>query len=452
MNKYLFFAAVLVSLLLSACDDGIVIGEDILNEEEINTGVTDDFTLSAVTVPGEPIYTFVQDRDRQTYTLGEIDDPIFGKYSSDMYLSLTYASFPDYSDSVLDSMVLVMEYDTIGFYGDSTAVHDVNVYRVVEKFSDLDSINADQELARGDLLGSRSLVPEPLDSVTIDSRLDVGEKIKTGPQLRIPLNTPEAIAIAEQLVTDTMLAESSEKLVDFLNGLYIEARSGGVAMLGLRMDAAATGSLIMYTTKSDTLKQAFAYRFNNEVFAHVEHDYAGSVVEAFVGDEQKGDSLLFLQGLVGLDAEINLPELSAFENRIINKATLTLTVAELQQDFPLDQYPIDRQLFGNQIDDDGDRVLVDDIIKLGATASGISNGLVIFGGRPETVDLATGEQVRQYELNITDYLQRLAAKGKTDAKLILTPFSREQSPRNTVFYGPGHSTYPIKLRINFTEI
>jgi len=130
MNKYLFFAAVLVSLLLSACDDGIVIGEDILNEEEINTGVTDDFTLSAVTVPGEPIYTFVQDRDRQTYTLGEIDDPIFGKYSSDMYLSLTYASFPDYSDSVLDSMVLVMEYDTIGFYGDSTAVHDVNVYRV----------------------------------------------------------------------------------------------------------------------------------------------------------------------------------------------------------------------------------------------------------------------------------------------------------------------------------
>jgi len=449
MNRYLLIITTAVIMLCTACDDGIVIGEDILNEEEISTGVAEDFEMSGKTVLGEPIYTFIQDRDRQTYICGEIDDPVFGRYSSDLYLSLTYAGFPDFSNSTLDSLVLSLEYDTIGFYGDSMAVHDLSIFRVTEKFNDLDSIESSETLERGGLLGTKSFVVNPLDSVTIDSRQEIGEKLTVFPQLRVKLDTPEAIEMAETMLSDSAIGSSSEELVDFVNGLYIESRSGGSAMLGFRLDAAAVGSLIMYYTQNDTSKQAFAYRFNNEVFAHVEHDYAGSVVETFLDDEVKGDSLLFVQGLVGVDAEIQLPELTEFENRLINKATITLTVAELPGDLPLDQYQTDIQLYGNQIDDDGDRVLIDDIIKFG---SDVTNGLIVFGGRPESVQLENGETVRQYEFNITDYIQRIVAQGRTDSKFILTPFSREQSPRNTVFYGPGHSTYPAKLRINYTEL
>ncbi len=455
MYKYSLFVATIIILLCTSCDDSIVIGEDLLGNEEIGTNSRDDFELSAYTSLGRKLMLKTRDLNRRNYLSGEIVDPIFGKYSSDIYVSFGYAAgFPDFFNSTLDSIVLVLQYDTTARYGDTLATHNLSVFRVEEDYASMDSIDVEQSFMRGALLGMKSFVPNVRDSVKVIDRSNPDTTITVPPQLRIKLNEPDGILLGEMLLADSMSALSDTILLDYLKGLYIESRSGGQSMLSFAMGSGSFSSMLMYFTKNDTLKQTFSYLMNNEIFTHIEHDYTGTPVEPFINDVTKGDSLLYVHGLRGLDCEFTLPDLSDLSNTLINKAILTVTVAELPGDFPKDIYPPEDQLVAYTINEDSERVYIDDLAKFGDPNSlqNLLTAITLLDGRAKKVEGDNGEALTQYEVNITDYIINVISKGETDAKLILAPFFREETARNAVLYGPNHSKYPAKLRIRYTEL
>ena len=436
----------ILTLLISACDDGIIIGENLLDDEEIGTNAKEDFDLGAKTLAGKKLNTLATGRDNRSYNIGTIVDPVFGTYSADAYFAPRYAGLPDFYNSTADSIVLVLQYDTVGVYGDTLATHELAVHRVTEDFVTRDSIDSEETIGYDAMsIGSKTFTPNTRDSITLLSRTDVGSTYKAPAQIRIRLSQD----LASELLADSSAAKSDTALLESLKGLHISANSNDKSMLAVRMDDATYSSINLYYTQEDTAKRVFTYPLRTEVFANIVHDYSGSPVEQFIDSDLLGDSLIFSQGLKGLDPQISFPDLSFLQSDIlINKATLTLTVAELEGDFPLDLYPVGNQLLASKLDDNDDRILIQDLVKTGD----LNTGFILFGGTAEKVEQADGTTVTQYIMNITDYLKAVVDEDEQDPKIILTPFFRQESPRNAVIYGPGHSKYPVKLRITYTEL
>lgn len=446
MNTNVILAMVAMLLLLTACDDETVIGENLLGGDEIDTATSDEYKLKARTIEAGAIQTRVDRRGNTRYYVGELEDPVFGTYSSDAYVAFKYEVLPDFSDSTIDSLVLVMEYDSLGTYGDTEAVHSIAVERVLEDFEGIDSIDSGRTFETGSLLGTAEVVINARDSVVIDSRTNPGESIKLAPQLRIRLDD----ALGAELLADSIAAESNEALVEAFKGVRISATANGVSTIPFQMDSTSFTSLVMYYTQADTIKRAFGYPIRPDAFAHFAKDHTGTPVAAFIGDEVAGDSLLFMQAQKGLDIEFTMPTLTDLREVLINKATLTLTVADLSGDWPVEQYPNIQQLVASTLAGDEsmpDTVLVEDLTRLELT-----NALILLGGSPEETMGDNGESLIQYELNITEYIQDIVDDQQIESKLILSPLLRQESVRNTVFFGPGSSKYPAKLRITYTKL
>jgi len=387
-------------------------------------------------------------KKKSTYMAGEIVDPIFGSYKSDIYLAPDYVGLPNYFGVTPDSIVLIIDYDSIGLYGNPAAEHDLRVFRVREDFVQRDSIDS-AETFDVDMspLGTKSFVPNTTDSIFIADLDSLGEVIKIPAELRIPLD----IALAEELLVDSMAALSDTLLRQSFKGFKIEASTAANdAMLAFDMSSnTGGGSIVLYYTRGDSVQSTFRYPFEIEVFSHMEQDYSGAPVEEFIGDESKGDSLFFLQAFRGLDAVFVMPDLSDYkDDRIINKVELIVTIAELAEDHSSDVFPPLRQLLASDIDEAGDVSLVQDLTKF----TNLTQSLIVFDGRPATAEGPSGEDIMQYRINITDYARNLADEDIVGDSLILTPFFRQETPRNSVLYGPGHSTYPAKLRIVYTEL
>ena len=177
-------------------------------------------------------------------------------------------------------------------------------------------------------------------------------------------------------------------------------------------------------------------------------DTQGFPVEPFIGETETeytlGDSLIFIQGMSGLNAKLEIQDFSTLQNVIINKAEIEFTIAN---DLPEDQAlfssdPIEQLLIATQ-DDDGEFDLITDV------AVAIVEGQIsIFGGQPQE-DFSEG--VLTYRMNITAYLQELVDGEHDNAEIFLFPAIRAERPQRVVLFGPGHSEHPARLFVTYTE-
>jgi len=446
MTRYILFFITSIVVFLSACDDDTVIGQDLLDDEEIGTSSKDDFVLSAKTIEAEDLYTYINNRDTRIYFSGELKDPVFGDYSSDIYLALGLNAPPNFGDSKLDSIVMILQYDSTSLYGDTLATQNLEVFRITEDFYSRDSIES-QESFDFDMipLGSKSFVPNLRDSLEVQDRATPEENdfIRVPPQLRVRLDDE----FGKMLLADSMSAKNDTLLLEYLKGFYIRSRTDGTGILPLSMDASSFGGVNLYYTQGDTASLLYVYPFRTSVFGEFKKDIIGAPIEEFIEDETKGDSLLFVQSHKGFDIEFTLPDLSELDSAIINRATLTMTVADIPGDWDKQLSPDISQLLVSSIEEDGSRQLITDIAK-----SDLSDGIDALGGNPIETAGSNGEVLIQYKFNITDFIREVIDDDKVGAKFIISPLLRQLSVRNTVFYGPGHSTYPSKLRITYTNL
>ena len=463
MKKFMACALFASAIFITACTDGTIIGNDLLGDEEISLNFEDGFEFSGQTVIGDSIATYNVSVTNQTYMLGRAEDPIFGSYSSDIYTALSFnGSFPDFENVVLDSVILDLEYDDNGFYGDTTVVHNIEVLRVNDDFLGRDTIFSNESFMTDMIpLANVSIVPSRTATLPFKLRdSDVDSIIQLSPRLRIRLDD----MFGTEILENSEAAVSDSALIEDFKGLYIRSTPEGSSLIGLNFNENpefndGIARLHLYYTQTNSNGEEFpaeySYLLRSVTSSTFTHEYEGSVVGDALVDPSASDEFIYVQGMAGVNSEIDLPDLNFLDNNnadtiIINSARFVLTLNEDDAMFNTDLYPPGTQFVLSKENEEGDgRVLIDDITKDGID---LTTGLLLHDGIVRETVLDDGTMGKTVTFVITDFVQNLLKDDVSSSKIIISPIGRSESPRRTVFYGLNHPDYPAKLKIAYTKI
>jgi len=454
-NALIFCAFISAIVCFAACTNSSAIGADLLETDRQDIIFSEDFVLKTSTRLGDSVLTFNPNLNFQLtdYLLGEYQDPIFGKVRSSVYAQVsTNSGNPSFLGNTLDSVVLVLPYRVDEEYGNINTEYSVDILRIEDpvRFGAIED-NPYQEFiwsnetisTESTPIASKSFVPNTEDDIIILAPKEdsLGFKPDTlSAQLRIMLDDDFAMELFNADTGDATEPSapffSDDNFTAFFNGLHIKPTSEneGLLDLGIRSNSDA-GIFVYYHTDTTNNSYQFPFAAGDVKFSSYEHDYSGSIVEPFINETADGDSLFFLQGLSGVNGNLKLPNLDNLrENVAINKAELVFTVADLPED--IDVYDLPSQIFITEINEDGESVFTEDALSPS-----------LFGG---TLTEYTDDRPATYTMNITAHLQNVL-KGNATDELGVVVAGREKSPNRAVFYGGGHSTYPVKLRVYYTQ-
>jgi hypothetical protein len=459
MNKWFYFL-MLLSFLFTQCNDTTIVGSSIFDEEELSLRSIDTLDIIASTSALDSVRVFALDNSSiQTFLIGELDDPFLGTMKSSLVTEVHYAvdlltgqiAIPDYEEGdVLDSMVLILQVNPQSFYGDTESTFDLKVFQLTE------SLNEELEISTNDEFSFDPVPIAELNDVTIPKDSIVvflpseGTSTMESAQVRIPFGDEVSNLIFNDLRTLT----SNPDFVNAFPGIRIEATpTSGNSIFGVSIANNQFNSTIQAYYKRDTLARLFEYVLNDltlnvplgRKFSQFESDVEASPIGPFLENTSAGDSLLFIQGMLGTSVELDLSSILELEDVLINLAILELTVAQLPgEDF--DVTPPLESLVISTLDENGNLVLF----------SEITEGLLFdqldlrFGGTLEEVE-DENTTVFRYSMDITRSLIEIF-NGDLPSTLFITPLSTAEQPGRTILYGPGHSTFPLKLQLSVTSI
>lgn len=457
--------AVSAALLLFTsvnCNESTLLGEGLIpDSDRVSTLSTDTFTVHTRTWfrPDDSMAANYQTE----MTAGAInDDPVFGRSVAITYsqFGLSTTSYEFEGDKpVLDSVVLSLGY--AGYYGDSLGAQQFTVYKILDKtFSDTTLYYTHQQLniESGHPLGTAVTTPKGAsDSVDVYGTMEA-------PQIRIRLDNAFGQSIMQQSPDGALSNDSTFHA--WLNGLAIVPDSttpGRRALLFTELNSDYTGITVFYHNESDDSLQAF-FPFNVSSCAfsnYVRRDYTNSEASHHFGDtvDVKGDSLIYLQGNPGLYADIDIPYLQYFPNAVINKAELIITQIP---DAASGVFPAPDWLFLWQYKNAA-KDSMDYVVDVGAVNNALYGlqltNLSYFDGSKRTITNKDGQQVAQYHINITRYLQHLIRDNPTYPEtnfgfrlVVLDASGSTRDPGRIVVGGGTHGKYPMKLHVVYTKI
>lgn len=449
MYRLLLIFTFAITLIGYGCNDPITIVDN--PDVEIDILFTDTFSVDTRTIVGDITSTYDLGINYTTHLLGALDDPIFGTSTSSIYVELDFlTALPsDFDLSLLDSAVLVIEYDTLGFYGDTTARYDIEVRQMIEQLSG-DTINSNQVWATDPtIIGSRSIVPGRFDSIFVGNHVVDGQIDSLGPQLRIPMTNSFGQMLLD---ADDANYSDSEALIDFINGLEISATTDKSAMMGLDLgditNFSGVNKLRLYYT-DDTTARIFDFAFRSRTASTFVHDVVGSEVEPYLTDgNHNDDDFAFYQGMSGVEVEISFPTIGELEDRIINNAELVYYSVSDPSEVNIINKPVDLATL-TYINEEENRTLTTD------ASLGINPGpyTSVLGGNPVLVDQING--IYKTTLNLTSQFNTVFnSDGLLTSNVILTPLQRAERSSRTIIFGPGAADLEFRpvLRITYTNI
>jgi len=437
----------LLSFAFSSCSDDTVVGSGLFDDEELSLEHISDTPISARTIAEDSILTYLSNSTaRQTYFLGALEDPYFGKSESQIYLNCGRAgnALPDFDDVTnddLDSIVLALKLDPLGFYGDPDATFNIKVYRIRDmEFQDRDTIYSDEDFVFDPVLIGEVNDFKPAasstDTLRIQEEGQVTELAGIG-QIRIPLD----IELAEEILLNKEDIESDTSFMTLLNGFYIVAESSSSSMIAVDLSPAIYQSRLseLAIFYNDTSKYSLGAGLVKT--SRFTHDYTGSSTEEGInGDFTFGDSLLFVESMSGTNVEFEFPSsLSQYNDRVLNFAELELTVAEFS-DYSLEDHPVIDLLLPSSNNEEGVLNVLEDFT--------VFSTVFI----PEVfTETESGQTLYKYRIPLTRYIREIIKGTSIDNTLTLSAFLKSERPNKSVIYGTRHSTYPSKLRLTFTK-
>ena len=461
--RELFCLCLGVFFLLFACESPTDVGSDIFSNEELEVFFADDVELIARTVKVDSFqsfYTVISDaltiecRDGtlptrvstlpEIHYLGSLDDPKFGKRKSGVFTQAQIAgALPDYAGAKLDSMVLVLNYDTSAVYGDINEPFDVEIYRVLESIDDItESYTNTTYQISDEPIGRRLNVRYSLDSLNaFIPGVDSTEAQR--PALRIPFDPPirGMSDLPTEIFEHPTANASNDQFLDILNGLFITTSSENNLLVGLNITSNPGSRMQMFYTTSEGEKEMFEYFVGGKRFNFLESDVSGSLAD--LSTQSETSELLYVSGQDGFDATIDVSDVTKYQNFALNKAFLEFTISEpvgLEEI----QYPPSPNLILSQLDDNNELSCINDMV---IGAGNVDIGL-FFGGELEDVE-ENGTVLRKYTMNVTSHIQSYLS-GDASSTLVLSVDNRSDNVRRTVLFGPDHPTHPAKLKLTYT--
>ena len=405
------------------------------NRAQINT--VDTLSINVMTVPDDSVAMNFGVGN----VMGIINDPVFGNTKANIF---TQTRLPENDlflgeDPVLDSLHLVLMYFD-NYYGDLQTFQRLQVYELSESFPDRDTLFSNLHIPyHPDPITKDPegfyFRPLPQDSVVVDTLMQP-------PQIRIPLNDEFG-----QRFIDANEDEAYVNVPNYLEefkGLYVvmdDHIEGIGSKYRINMLEPRTSLELFYQTEEDTVSQMQRFPINE--FARrstrIEHQGYEDVNEALRrqiehGDQEMADSLLFVQSLGRLRADIELPYLKTLADiprLLINKAELIVPVDE---SFLTEELPAVEQLLLLRKDDEGYLHFLDDYFM----------GAGYFGGQLD-------ENNMQYRFNISKHVQQVMDGHTQNDKLVMVVTGSSDNMGRVVLHGPGRTDNPMRILIYYTE-
>ena len=435
MKSFLYFL-LFASLFIGACEDPIQLGAGLVDSEVKDPEFTDTLELVVRTVEGEPPITYRNSTSFSStrYLLGSIQDPVFGRYSSETYFN-TYlsTSFPDLRDAIIDSVVLVITLDSTAQYGNEEEIHTIEVFQLSEELDVEagDTLKSDLKLDYDNsALGSFTGRVSHQDSLTIFNPSN-DTLIRIASQLRVPMDTTFWSPVAR----DSSINKDNDALAEYLRGFALVSSNAQNSMIGLLFEGSSSRYDIYYTV-ADTAKRVFS-AFNGTIrHSYFEHDYAGTEVETAIGDSTIQE-YIYLHGMGGVNLEFDLrPLLVLGDSVVINSAEIELTVVEPDPIYP----PVSRLLASYF--NDGQLFVIEDI--------GLSSDFRYFDGGLDEINIG-GVKYNQYNMGVASHLNNLLEGTVTDSTMVVSVFSTQEQARRSVIYGPKNAIQPARLKLIITK-
>jgi hypothetical protein len=448
-------------LLTASCNEPTILGSDLVAEDSADIHATDTFGIVATTFFKDPPLTYIPGTTPYftSHICGHLESNVFGSEDASIYQQ--YVSYYTSSSSTfgfddlqtVDSVLLTIYLDSLAVYGDTLAPFALDVYRVTEDMPYATKQYATQDYAT-DLtpLGSLAgFLPRP--RTVYKAQASSTDTTKVSKRYPMVIRLDKALGY-ELLGYDSLAYSSGTKFIEKFKGIHIAPRNSNKAILGLQ--TASSNLSIYYTAAPDSNKVWSLIPFSSGVsLGHYEHDYTNAVVDDFVGDASKGDSLLFLQAMQGTQVLLNFPSLRSLGDVAINRAEVDVTVA-----IPLsDTTFLPKQLVCGYYDDEGVFVRLAES-QYAFPVGNSTYGPYVFGGVPED-KTEDGMKLKTYRLNIASHMQNLLedTAAKPIYIQIVSPrtntafdYTTQNCASKVVFYGPKHSKYPMKLHLAYTRI
>lgn len=447
----------LISLfILSSCknQDGIGLGVDAGNQ--LNGTLLADTNINVTNVLEDSVGTNGLGRTPLAY----FKDPEFGVTEANIAAQLTLPNGSAYTQPAggvtIDSVVLVLPYAD-GFYGDSlTSKFKIDVHQLAEKYEPIGYYNNKQWSVNQALLGTKTFIARPHDTLQIKSIVAgaADTMIKVRPQIRIPIS---ASFIDQVLLNDAPPINRSSTFAfqTAVKGIYLTLDKAGTTGPGGNL------MLLMDSTRIDIYTRSGTTTIDTSIvslpvssgshMAAIKHAYSTKVQAAL--NKTSTDGLIYLQGLAGLRAKVEFPDIkntfaAIGNNVIINRAELVIKAAP---GTTIPYRPLDR-LTMYQLDLAKQRIRIQDAST--SDPRGV-NGPSFFSG---FYNKNTGE----YHFLVTAYIQDLI-RGKTvDYGTYIAPVNPTVATlidiNPTAIYAertitPGkNSPSRIKLNIIYTKI
>lgn len=442
------FIALLTFILISACNDSSLVGSEIIKDQDLNTKEDTSFVIEGMTINGIPQAAFINNvTNYSTYPIGSYADPIFGQVDAEVITKLNLNSsvaLPEFKDAIIDSVIMVMTYDTSGMYGDLSAPVEIIVSELESDPKTIDTIFSNFVLPPSTTIGRRTISIKPSDSITIKNYLADTLTEKLSAQIRVPLST----TWLSNLIKNSTEINTNELLLSKIKGIKVSANSQNKSLLGLNFSptadnaVAGVNGIYVYLKGTDNVRRIYRFLYSGTKYLNAKTSFASGPQGNVLNNLEAGKNLLYVQGLDGVRIEFNITDLDRLKGKIINHAELELTAAKLPND-DLSLYKLNSQLIAGK-NVLGKTQVVTDISKL--SLLGITTE-VGFGGR---LIEKSGTPLGTYKMNVTTTVKELIEDAVNPNKIIIWPIIPIQRPARSVIYGTKHPQYPVKLRVVYT--
>ena len=448
MSRLLLLPLAALSFLLiglGACNDPFDVGGELLNADQLELDFTDTLTLTSVVVPDDSLPVYQAGRFLGRYFVGELNDPIFGTTTANVSTQIRLGSgnLPDFSEVTVDSLVLVVPILLSDYYGEETESFTVEVLRLTDNLDPAADYFADTTLMTdGVVLGSQTVSPVALPD-SVDVAVFDGATVPRTVRQRVSLRIPVPGLINEITGLDTTVFENDTTFTEILRGLQLRTQGSGNGLLAVDLSPNTNipGLQLFYRRDTSLFQYRFPVAANAAKVASYRNDYSTGVIEPFLEAPDKGDSLIFIQGLAGAVTNVEIPGLADLGgDLLVNRATLDVFVAELPEDDTDLDVP-EQLVVLERVDGD---VRASRDLTLGLLAEDVP---AVQGG---TLVPGSNGEPGFFRFNVTAQVNAVLA-GEVGSSLQLSLQNKSTTPNRVVLYGPGHSQFPARLQLSVTR-
>jgi hypothetical protein len=446
-----------IILMAQACTKTSSIGSP---DTDLNIQSTDTVSMFTTTVKGSTVrtYTPISNQQFPNYLVGRLDDPIFGNSTAIAYAQTRLLTAgPGFERTTLDSVVLALPYATNDrHYGNISGSQTITVSRLSEDMDAAEEYYSTNRFATSEMLGQKTFVPNVVDSFNIlipDGDTIIERRVPA--QLRIPLSN----SFGNQLLANADKMNANDVFLEYFKGIEIKGGSMNDAMLSFALQSS---DITLFYTQEDSIfddsgvfdrvesiAKKYSFAINSfsakSVYYNNNRNIVGNArVDAPVKQYMNNgnNDLMFVQSMEGLMGKITFPYINTLAGKIVNKAELTLTVAN---DDNLSKFPVPTQLLV-LMEVDSNFVIIEDV----AVSISVSGGFDLFGGSFMS-EIINGTTYRTYTINISGHFQDMI-DGLRDNSIYIVTQPKAQIANRVILGGVGHSEFPIKFKLSYTDI